>query len=357
MVIEDVNCNKTRKAYIDFIYKVYSKDFKYKDTLKIITKNFLYNKDSFARKSYIRPILVLNEGIIRAVCMFIYNEHFPALQIAFFEALPNNQGAVNLIIDEAKNICRVMKLNRIVIGLNGHISYGVGMLMDNCGKDIAFDSMYNPPYYIDYFKHYGCSEVLLNSYLWDMKKQNFDKRILGRIYKKFFFRQLNLKKYKEEILLFSRIKNECLKDINLYFDKSPQEDYELMKNLKYFLKKENIIFAMKDNKEIGFVFWHPDYNQLVPDGKRSSPASMFLRNNFIKKRIKRFIINTIGVLPNYHGLGVTIGLFHEVYKYAKDKYSYGESSFVLQENVQSRRICVRFTDGESKHYVVFELSL
>lgn len=347
---------KLKSKFIDFIYEVYKDIPQYKDTLSLVTKNFLFQKDSFAKRCSIHPVMILMGSSVVAECVFIYNKALPSLQMGFFEALPGYQDAVDMLIQEGKSLCRALGLNKIIIGLNGHFSYGIGLLADNFDQEPAFDSIYNPPYYREYFRKYNGQEVLLSSYKWDMKDLKFDYKVLGRVYKNFSFRTMNMKEFKKEIYLLSELNNECLKNVHFHFWKQPQEDYELIKNLRFFLNKENLIFVLKDGKEVGFLFWHPDYNQMLKGCKKSNPLKIFLRFLFFRNKINRFVINTFGVLPKYQGSGAIAGLFHQVYTYAVNTYKYGESTFVLQDNIKSRRISERFVNPY-KTYVVFELDV
>ena len=52
------------------------------------------------------------------------------VQISFFEALENQNEAVELLISEAKKFAQTHKCNKIIIGMNGHLSYGLGFSVD-----------------------------------------------------------------------------------------------------------------------------------------------------------------------------------------------------------------------------------
>ena len=58
------------------------------------------------------------------------------LQIGFFDAKHGQDEAVDLLINEAKGVAKSLNLEKIIVGLNGHVSYGVGILMDKFDSHI-----------------------------------------------------------------------------------------------------------------------------------------------------------------------------------------------------------------------------
>lgn len=357
MEIVDIKEDNQKKAFINFIYRVYKNDKSFKDTLIGTVKTFLYKTDTFTKQTYIRAVAVMNGDEIAAQCMYIYNEKLPKMQIGFFEALSGQEEAVDMLINEAKVECKKHHIDKIVIGLNGHVSYGVGLLCDNYHKPIPFDSLYNKDYYIKYFEKYGFDKATITEYGFDTHKMEIKEAMVERIYSKFSFRYLNMKKYKEDIILFGDLCNKTLSDTYLYFDRDPLCLYELLKDMKAFLKPENLIFVMKDGNEIGFVFWHPNYNEIIPGGRKNSMVEIGLRFLINSNKIKVMKANALGVLSKYRKTEATIGLLHEMHKNISNKYIGGESNFVWDNNVASSRVHQHMCDRVARHYCVYEINL
>ena len=148
-----IRCNKNNyKAYLHFVKDIYKSNSVYKDSISVLLKPILTGKSEFSKHAFISPVMVFDDNKIAAEATFIQADNYKnVLQIAFFEALPGCQKAVDLIIDTAKDICRERNISSITIGLNGHVNYGLGILSDNYDLPLSFGSNYNPPYYIDYF--------------------------------------------------------------------------------------------------------------------------------------------------------------------------------------------------------------
>lgn len=344
-------------SYMDFLFSIYKNNKYFKDTNASIIKEFFVGKSYFCQNASIRPVIVMDEDKPAACCIFIiHNSCKQLLQVAFFEAKPDYQKAVDVLIEEAKIICHNEGAKKIVIGINGHVNYGVGILSDNFDKIVSFGANYGCKYYDDYFVKHNPIIHNLNSYTWDMNTFNMDreKKILERVNRKYQFRQVDLHNMKKEIEIFTEINNKSFEKDLFYAHREPQEDYDLFKDLSYFLKNENLIFAEDNGKPIGLILWYPDYNEMVNPGK-SIGISTFLKYKLLRSKISKMKISEIAVLPQYHGTGVIAGLFNKVFELTKGKYKYGESSWVIQSNYKSDYLCKKLADSEYKHYKVYEI--
>lgn len=355
MKLEPVTTRRAKKHFIRFIYTIYTGNPNYKDMQVHLAKNFLYNEDTFTRQCTIHPVRVQEAGKTVAQCMYIRHPGLNALQLSFFEALPGRMQAVTMLVDEARERARQAGLAKVIIGLNGHVSYGVGFLMNNYDKPISFDNLYSPPYYIDYFDAFDFTKKTLHTYYFDMNHITISQKLISRINQTISFRTMNFKKFNEEITLFGTLCNQCLKDTYLYFNRTPVAMCELLTNLKPFLKPEYLIFALKDGREIGFMFWHPDYNRIMPGGKKNSIVKIALRYFCLKRTITHFKLNVIGILPGYANTATLIGLVHKTYEYAHKYYRHGETNFVWDNNVRSRRINEHMTDHPFNKYCIYEV--
>jgi hypothetical protein len=345
--------------YMKFVFSIYKCNKCFKDTNASIIKEFFLGKSHFSQNAMIKPVMVINEGKPIACCIFIvHNSCREILQIAFFEAQPDCQKAVDLLITEAKAICRNEGAKKIIIGINGHVNYGLGILSDNFDKVVSFGSNYGCKYYNDYFVKYDPIVHNLNSYTWNMNTFNMEheRKILERVNRKYQFRPANLNNLKKEIEIFTDINNKSFKNDLFYTYRDPKEDYQLFRNLSYFLKGENLIFAEDNGKPIGLILWYPDYNEMVRPGKTLGIAT-FLKYKLLNPKISRLKLSEIAVLPQYHGTGVIAGLFCKALEVTKGKYKYGESSWVIKSNFKSDFICKKLAHSEYKHYRVYEINV
>lgn len=345
------------KEYLRFVDTVYKDIPSYKNTTHTLLKLFLMGKGKLHKWADVDPVMIIKNNKIVAVCMYIHAHHYKqVLQIAFFEALPNEKEAVEFIISNGVSICKEKGISRIVVGLNGHVNYGLGLLADHFDSPLCFGSEYNPSYYIDYFNKFQSVEYTLTSFKGRMSNFNLDRyeKIVSRVCSNFTFRNIKFSDFKNDIKLYTDLNNKCFKTHPFYFKREYDEDYELFKDLKLFMKEENLIFVEKDGKPIGFLLWYPDYNELIPDGGKIGVTTL-IKNKFQPKRIEKFKIVEIGVLPKYHNTGAIVGLFNDCMKRTRNRYKYYETSWIFNMNFKSKSFGVKWADEEYKHYKVYEM--
>jgi hypothetical protein len=355
-----VDCNsKNYKLYMKFVKSIYKNNSSFKDTTSSLLKSVLLKQSEFNKVAFVYPVMIYHNNKIVAVCTYIHADNYQeTLQIAYFEALPDYAAAIELIISLGKKLCKERNISKITIGLNGHVNYGLGILADHFDANLSFGNNYNPSYYIDYFSKYKTVEYSLTSYSGNMNDFNLDRqqKAIKRICGNFTFRNIDFADFKNEMKNYTDLNNSIFENHPFYFKRSHEEDYELFKDLKLFMKEENLIFAEKNGQPVGFMLWYPDFNELIPKGK-SIGISTFIKNKLFSYKIKKYKIVEIGVLPQFHNTGAILGLFNECYKMTKGKYDFYETSWILDTNFKSRNFGVKWAEKEYKHYKVYEIQL
>ena len=347
------------KDYIHFTKSLYKDNPFYRDSMTSVLKDILYKKSIFSKDKDIIPVMVKENDEIVAVATYIFTDRMnDALQIAFFEARENSQKAVDMIVDMGKRIGLEKGAEKIIVGLDGHVNYGLGFLEDHFEEPVSFGNKYNPPYYIHYFKGKLSTEYGLTSFLTDMETFNLDKesKILKETNKKFQYRTANFNKLKKEIEIYTALNNLCFIDHPFYYKRTYKEDYELFKQFKLFLKPENLLIAEKNGEAIGFMLWYPDFHQLIPQGEGMGLKTYF-RNRYRGSTIDKFKIVEIGILPAYQGTGAILGLFNKCMELTKDRYRQCETGWILNTNLKSKSFGLKWADSEYKHFKVFEISI
>lgn len=356
MKLIEVKNKKDKKRYIDFIYSIYKDDKNYSDLNINLVKNFLYKKDSYAKRVDIEPIIIEDNGI-KLVGMYISSADSKQLKLSFLEFLPNASKYLNKIIEYGKEILKRKDLDEIIVGVNGQVSYGLGILEYNENgekEEFEFNANYNPNYYTKELDEIISTSKMAYSFKCDVKNSlSFIKpEQINHISKEYTFRYMDKKRFKEEMLIFGDICDKALKSTPYYSYKSSQEMYELMNEMKILLKNEDIVFALKDGKEVGLLFSHPDYAELV-DKPKINYIKLMIRKFF--KKTKKIIYNVIAVLPEYQRSGVTIGLVYNTLKLREDEYPEGVTSFILEENIPSISLFKKLAVGVNKKYKIYEI--
>ena len=355
-------CNKILLAkYFKFIEQLYSGNQYYRSSTTPLMKFLLSEKSKFKNDKVIKPFLIFEKDQIVAVGTYIWVKKYPhILQIAFFETHENNE-VIELIIDVAKNMCEKYKAKHIVFGMNGHMSNGFGILCNAYNQDVSFGGSYNPRYYEKYLSQVASSTMTVRTYTANIEnlEQNISTELIGNVFDQYTFRKANLKNLRSEIEQYTHLSNYCFKNHPLYYERTFEEDYEMFKLFRLFLKGENLLFAEKHGKPVGFLLWYPNFNEIVSPGRSLGPLSL-IKFKMFPGKIKQFQGVQIGVLPKYQRKGIGFGLMLYNYKIAKKRFKYCESGWVEDSNIKSKNIIEKMTINKyntGKIYKIFQIDI
>ncbi|WP_163340251.1 GNAT family N-acetyltransferase [Desulfopila sp. IMCC35008] len=357
-----VHCGNSpsTRAYRKLIAGVYKNNPCHRDSLTDVYNIVTSSKGAFGSRCHHSAITVTDENDeVLAFCLLIHAKHLAdTLQISFFEAQPHCAVAVKKLVDAAQQIAIEKGVKRIIAGMNGHVNYGLGFLTDSFDKVPCFGSAFNPPYYAPYFLLSGFKKFNLVSYQYEIDNISMvrEEPILRRLEKRFTFRKTDFSKLKEEISLYTELNNLCFKGHPLYFPRLAEEDYELFHPFRWFLNEDNLLIAEHNGQPIAFILWYPDYNELIGPGEKLGIKAL-LRYRVFRQQVTRLKIAEIGVVPEYQGSGVLLGLFHHCFRLARDKFSTCETGWIFDSNDKSKNICQRWQPTPSKNYAVFSMDV
>lgn len=340
---------KQIKRFKKFRRELYKNDPFYVSTTEFTADMLLDKSTKFAKNCITRPIMIEDNHHVVAQCILVKYANDDFVQMAFFEGLKGQENAVSMLKEQAKIFAKEMGVNKIIVGLNGHLSYGVGLSLD-MQKPNTFDSTYTKTYYPNYFSDGKEHKLVAFRNKIDLLRNKLVHRP-----SKITVRPVDFKNFKEEMQLFKQV---CDQTIGTTFLYSPTQDghfEELIGEMKYFLKKENILFAFDKDEIVGFLFWHPDYNEILKKGKQNSLLSIALRYTLFKNKIQTIKINSIGVKEKYQGR-VTIQLLNEMMKYLTP-YAYAETNFVWENNRKSMAINKHVGERIERNFAVYEYEL
>lgn len=346
-----------RKDFLRLPHHVYAGYPCRRDDLGHAAQNFLYLKDAYAQACEVVPLLALRRGKAVARAVLLDDGRLDGLRLGFFEALPEQEDAVKGILDYAEAHARRRGATRIILGLNGHLTYGVGFLRSGFAVPQCFDGAYTAPYYPEYFDGRGFREHTLTTYHVDNAKFSYPERLFRKAHKRLSYRCIDLKNLRREMEILGDLFNRTLAGTRFYAPKTIAESHEMLRAFRPLLRNENIIYALHNGREVGFVLWHPNFNELIPDNKRMNPFLFFLKCGLLRNRIAEYKINTIGVLPEFAGTGAAFGLIAEVHSRVRSRYQGGETAFVWDDNDNSRLLCEKMCRTAYRRYVVYEWNL
>ena len=359
MKAKPVNTRKELRDFYNFSKEIYKDNIFYRSTEYDIIRLLIEGLSAFHNHASVNSYIVQEGDRIVGRFTLIHDQKLPEyVQVAFFEALPHLSDILKIIIKNAREKYPYCK--RIVFGLNGHLNYGAGILLNAFDEAPVFGLPYNPEYYQDYFKDF--TKRTMVSYRFPTEPFFEYHRKMGHNpdLKGITVRKMNKKRLRQETEIYTYLNNACFSGHPFWADRDVEEDFELFYPFRFLIKEENLLFAEKDGEPIGFFLWYPDFNQLVT-GDQHLGLTHVLRYHFANP-IKTFRFTEIAVLPgskNSHAVQAMI--LYAVPYIKKLGCTFGEGGFIFEENKNSIIMTRRFLERamgeriEPHHrYAVFE---
>lgn len=325
-----------KSGYKDFenvIKTVYKNNRFYRGTEGSIEKMLLLGKSSFKSHSKIHMYLLRDGNDIVGRFVLIHDFRLPDyVQVAFFEAIDGLGDVFLHIKNEAKKL--FPDCSKIVVGLNAHLNYGAGILLNTFDQVPLFGLPYNHSYYHDYFKDLYQRKMFtfrfpMDAYFKWMNAYEYDRKIEGLT-----IRFMNKKDIKSESAIYTELNNKAFIKHPYWANRDEEEDQELFSPFRFLLDNEHLVIAEVNGKPVGFYLWYPDFNQLVNNHRDLNAIDVlkFRLNN----KIDTFRFTEIGILPEYQKTSIALLMINKTApKVYKDNYTYCEGGFIFEENKAS----------------------
>ena len=348
---------RQQKEFLSFRKELYRRDSLYVDNNYYMLKEIFSGKLNFTKDMDIYPLSITDGGKMLCQGVAACTKELPEyMQLCFFEARPDCGKAVELLVKKTAELGKKHGCKRIVIGLYGHVNYGLGFLDSHFEEKNSFSSPANPKYYNEYFREMGCEEIKLNSYITHTLDNRLSRyrSLLAKLDRTYSFRCFDKREFRKYSEIYTDLNNACFAEHRYYYRRKYSDDEEMLRTLFLFMKEDSLIFAFKDDIPVGFILWYPDYNELAEKGSIFGTKHFFL--NLLRGRsIKTAKVMEYGVLDGYRGSGLPLALINKVYDTLRD---YGctrvETSWILDENTDSNSFCTELCDSAYKSYVVYE---
>ena len=357
MKLAEVTHKKEEKQFLRFRKDLYRRNKAYIDNSYFMIREVFRKHTSFIDGKEIYPFNVIREGRIVSQGIVIFARELPDyIQLSFLESLPGQGEAVKLLADKAAEIGRQKGCRKLVVGLNGHVNYGLGLLSSCYDTVNSFSGAANPEYYHAYLKSMDFTEIRMKTYVIRTIDGRLEKYrgLFQKLDRTYTYRTFDSKRFAADAGIYTDLNNKAFAGHRYYYRRGYKEDAEMLKELFLFMKEDSLIFAFQGEKPVGFILWYPDFNELGKKGDIFG-AKHFIKNLFWSGRIKTAKIMEYGILEENRRSGLALGLINEVFKILK-RYpaSRAETSWVLEENRDSNSFCQAICDSGYKDYITYE---
>lgn len=318
------------KVFDRFAQTLYKEHPLYRATEASTERLLLKHKSAFHQHAHCKMFVIEDGNNIVARFALIDDQRLKDyVQVSFFEALPGYGDLFNLIRSTAR--AQFPKAKRIVVGLNGHLNYGAGILLNRFDEAPVFGLPYNPDYYADYFASLTMRRMFTYRFNMESYSQWANSYNADRTLKDLNVRFMRKSEIKKESAIYTLLNNQAFTQHPYWADRDVAEDLELMYPFRFLLDDENLIFAELNGKALGFFLWYPDFNQLV-SSQRELNAIDVIRYR-IRPRIDTFRFTEIGIIPEYQRSPVALALISKSLPVLQAKgYTYCEGGFIFEEN-------------------------
>ena len=359
MILKEVHTKGDIQAFYRIPEEIYKVNGYYRASEYDITRLLVEGPSAFRQHATIHSYLILQKEKVAGRFTLIRDQKLPEyVQVSFFEAQPGLPGIAGQILEKARALFPGCK--KIVVGLNGHLNYGAGMLASNFIEAPVFGLPYNYEYYPDYFRDFR--KIPLVSYKFPLDPfVDYHRRMSAdQDFKGITVRKLNKGKLRQDIEIYTYLNNACFSGHPFWAERSVEEDFELFYPFRFLIREENLLFAEKDGKPIGFLLWYPDFNQLLKGHQHLGIRHVI--KHLLTRSIDTFRLTEIAVLPEHiRSCAVQAMILTAIPYIGKNGIRYGEGGFIFEENTGSINMTRRFLERATglrmephRHYCLFE---
>jgi hypothetical protein len=342
---------------------VYKENSFYRGTESGIEHLLLKENSAFRNHSSIK-IFVLRDGnqlVARFALIHDFRQN-DCIQLSFFEAQPDLGEIFPIIKREIQKHFPTCK--KVVVGLNGHLNYGAGILLNRFDEVPLFGLPYTPHYYPEYFKGLTPKKMFTYRFSMDVYHQWAQSYPASRQLNGLTVRFMDKKNIQSESAIYTKLNNEAFINHPYWANRDEAEDMELFNPFRFLLDNENLIIAEMNGEAIGFYLWYPDFNQLVRS-KRDFNLWDLINYRLLNKKIDTIRFTEIGIIPKYQKSPVALALISKsLPKLIEKGYKYCEGGFIFEENKASIAFVSRILErcyGEKpkpyRQFAVYETNL
>lgn len=370
MKVRQINTKAELRAFINFPYQHYKHDPFWIPPLRSEQyAQFDPGSNPFLEHcNYALFLLEEDSRVIGRIAAFI--DHLatefwkePIGLFGYYECI-RDQTAAFLLLNAAREWLRLNGM-RTMRGPWSFVSQEWGFVFEGFEPSPVIMSPYNPPYYNEQMVTFGLQKAkdLLCYYISGKEGYQIPERIMKLTDKVAYrygirTRQVKMRRFDEEVHTIINLSNRSIINNWGYSPVTEAEVQAMARDLKPVIHPQGVIFAEDaEGNPIGFAIAIPDVNVLLRglNGRLFPWGWLKLLTGI--KRLRRYRMFALGVIPEYHGRAVDSLLYRALYESLYTPDIWVEINYVLEDNYPMNNAIAKLNGKPLRRYRVYQMNI
>jgi hypothetical protein len=350
------------QRYVDFSQEVYRDISQWVPSDSHHLVALLSGDGGFGPETKIQPFLIEDGdkvlATITAVTSDTYNRRWNERlgHLVFFEALPDQAEAVEILMQAALAWCRSHDCQAVRMSLLPGMQ--LALTIDAYEEVPTVFHSYNPPYYHSYIKNAGfrteCGVVQYQVRFTPDLAERYREMVERAETSGISLRLWDFDRMEAENETFTALFNESFANHFGFMPLPAAVMSGLTVGLKDFLIPDFTLFADTDGETVGFVYSLPDLNQAFHPMKGKAIEENLDEFQRLLQTIDHGVLLIIGVKQNQRGRGVNLALAARSYLAMIERgYKTGSYTVVMDDNWPSRRTAEKLGARVTRNFNVY----
>ncbi|MFW5713448.1 MAG: GNAT family N-acetyltransferase [Brevefilum sp.] len=284
----------------------------------------------------------------------------------FFECI-NDQEVANYLFNAAVQWARARGLSRITGPFHQDYDSAYGVLIEGRDRPPAISCGHTPEYYEKLVTQYGFTPLRPDNIAFavDISENTREFELLHKLASRAaargtaVIREGRLDEWDKEADRIHYLLNKALAHLDDFVGWDRQALEDTLAPFKKYADPYLILFADVGDQTVGFFPGIPNLNELIHkiNGLRY-PWDIFKLLKYKNKQPAGLAIKSVLVLPEYWGTGVSLMLFSEMVKRAREKgFSWIDLSLTSEDNPKTPVLAERMGGKLYKRYRVYKVEI
>lgn len=366
ITVEPVRSGRDLHAFVTLPWRLYRDDPQWIPPL-IGDVKALFNpaKNPFFEHGDIRPMLARRDGRVVGRIAAIRNRnhesfHNEALGFFGFFECEDDVEVARALFDAVRAYHREQGLPRFIGPMNPSTNEECGLLVEGFDTPPVVMMTHALPYYGPLVEACGLVKAK-DLFAYFMENTGVPERLErgGAVAQErnpgVVVRRLDKKRFKEDVEKFRAVYNSAWEKNWAFVPMTDAEIDHMAKQLKPVIDPGLILIAELDGKPVGFALGLPDLNQAVKHANGRLFPFGLLKILWYARHISRARVLVLGLLQEYRHTGIDVIMYRDYFRHGVKKgYTWGEFSWLLEDNLAIRKPLEHFGGRPYKTYRIYE---